>query len=89
MSTNSTTTPLTGSDEGFARRRMNDLAGLAAIVSTMFLVSLLTGTDSPIFAVAVMGALGALVYGEQRLRATSGTASAAARAPLARRHASV
>ena len=72
MTPNSSHRPLTGTeastDEGFARRRMNDVAGLAAIVSTIFIVALVTGVDTPLFAIVMFGALGALVYGEQRLR---------------------
>ena len=72
MTPNSSHRPLTGTeastDEGFARRRMNDVAGLAAILSTIFLVALVTGGDTPAFAIVMFGALAALVYGEQRLR---------------------
>ena len=73
MTPNSTYPPLTaaadGQDEGFARRRMNDVAGLAAIVATILVVALVTGLDTPLFAVAMFAALAALVFGEQRLRA--------------------
>jgi hypothetical protein len=74
MSPNSIHPPLNGAaestDEGFARRRVNDLAGLLAIASTVFLVALLTGVDTPAFAVVLLGAISALVYGETRLRGT-------------------
>ena len=74
MSPNSISPPLTGtdrpSDEGFARRRLNDVAGLAAILSTAFVVGLITGVDTPAFAVVLFAALGALAYGEQRIRAS-------------------
>lgn len=72
MTPNSTYQPLTGAadghDEGFARRRVNDIAGLAAIVATVFVVALIVGVDTPLFAVAMFAALGALVFGEQRMR---------------------
>lgn len=74
MTPNSMNRPLTSAstgsaDDGFARRRMNDVAGLAAIVATILVVALVTGLDTPLFAVAMFGALAALVFGEQRLRA--------------------
>ena len=47
---------------------MNDIAGLAAIVATILVVALVVGVDTPLFAVAMFAALGALVFGEQRLR---------------------
>ena len=75
MTPNSTYPPLTGAadgqDEGFARRRMNDVAGLAAIVATILVVALVVGVDTPLFAVAMFAALGALVFGEQRMRAAA------------------
>lgn len=72
MTTNSMNMPLTASaDEGFVRRRMNDAAGLAAIVATILVVALVTGLDTPLFAVAMFAAVGALVFGEQRLRAAT------------------
>ncbi len=67
MTANSTSSKLTGSDDGFARRRINDLAGLAAIIGTAFVVALITGVDTPVFAVALFAAVGALAYAEQRL----------------------
>lgn len=66
MRTNSTSSQLTGGDEGFVRRRMNDIAGLAAIVGTAFVVSLVTGVQTPLFAVVLFAAVGALAYAEQR-----------------------
>ena len=76
MTPNSISPPLTGAtsgnaDDGFARRRINDLAGLAAIVSVAFVVSLITGVDTPAFALVLFAALGALAYGEQRLSAAA------------------
>jgi hypothetical protein len=75
MTPNSIHPPLTGSadgqDEGFARRRVNDIAGLAAIVATILVVALVVGVDTPLFAVGMFAALGALVFGEQRMRAAS------------------
>lgn len=75
MTPNSTYPPLTaaadGQDEGFARRRMNDVAGLAAIVATVLVVALVVGVDTPLFAIAMFAALGALVFGEQRMRAAA------------------
>lgn len=73
MSPNRTYPPLTGAahtptDRGFARRRINDLAGLAAILSTALVVAVVTGVNTPAFAVVLLAALGALVFGEQRLR---------------------
>jgi len=65
MRTNSTSSKATG-DDGFARRRMNDVAGLAAILGTAFVVSLLTGVQTPLFAVVLFAAVGALAYAEQR-----------------------
>lgn len=67
MSLNRTYGTTRSADEGFLRRRMNDLVGLAAIFSTGLVVSLITGIDSPAFAVVLLGALGALAYGEQRM----------------------
>lgn len=73
MTPNSFSPPLTGTaataEEGFARRRMHDVAGIAAIVGTILAVALITGVDTPLFAVAMLAALGALVFGEQRLTA--------------------
>jgi len=66
MRPNSTSSQLTGSDEGFARRRMNDIAGLAAILGTAFVVALITGVNTPLFAVVLFAAVGALAYAEQR-----------------------
>lgn len=70
MSPNSIHPPLNGSpqDESFARRRLHDIAGLVAILSVAFVVALVTGTDTPAFALALFAALGGLAYGEQRLR---------------------
>ena len=65
MRPNSTSSQVTG-DEGFARRRMNDIAGFAAILGTGFVVSLVTGVNTPLFAVVLFAAVGALAYGEQR-----------------------
>ena len=65
MRPNSTSSQVTG-DEGFARRRMNDVAGFAAILGTAFVVSLVTGVHTPLFAVALFAAVGALAYAEQR-----------------------
>jgi len=65
MRPNSTSSQVTG-DEGFARRRMNDIAGFAAILGTAFVVSLVTGVHTPLFAVALFAAVGALAYAEQR-----------------------
>lgn len=72
MSPNSIHPPLNGTpaDEGFARRRLHDIAGLVAIFSVAFVVALVTGTDTPAFALALFAALGGLAYGEQRLRGT-------------------
>ena len=66
MRPNSTSSQLTGGDEGFARRRMNDVAGFAAILGTAFVVSLVTGVHTPLFAVVLFAAVGALAYAEQR-----------------------
>jgi hypothetical protein len=66
MRPNSTSSQLTGGDEGFARRRMNDIAGFAAILGTAFVVSLVTGVHTPLFAVVLFATLGALAYAEQR-----------------------
>ncbi len=75
MTPNSTYQPLAGDadgrDAGFARRRMNDIAGLAAIAAAVLAVALVVGMDTPLFAVAVFAAVGALVFGEQRLRAAA------------------
>ncbi len=73
MSLNRTYPQLTGttpsaSDQGFVRRRLNDIVGLAAILSTALVVSLVTGFDSPAFAVVLFAAIGGLAYGEQRMR---------------------
>lgn len=70
MSPNSIHPPLNGTpaDDGFARRRLHDVAGLVAIFSVAFAVALVTGTDTPAFALALFAALGGLAYGEQRLR---------------------
>ncbi len=57
----------TSSNEGFARRRINDLAGLAAIISTAVVVGLITGVDTPAFAIALFAAIGGLAFAEQRL----------------------
>ena len=65
MKPNSTSSKLTG-DDGFARRRMNDLAGFAAILGTAFVVSLVTGVHTPLFAVVLFAAVAALAYAEQR-----------------------
>jgi len=65
MRPNSTSSQVTG-DEGFARRRMNDIAGFAAILGTAFVVSLITGVNTPLFAVVLFAAVGALAYAEQR-----------------------
>ena len=65
MRPNSTSSQVTG-DEGFARRRMNDIAGFAAILGTAFVVSLVTGVNTPLFAVVLFAAVGALAYAEQR-----------------------
>ena len=65
MRTNSTASRATG-DDGFARRRMNDIAGFAAIIGTAFVVSLVTGVHTPLFAVVLFAAVGALAYAEQR-----------------------
>ena len=65
MRPNSTSSQVTG-DEGFARRRMNDIAGFAAILGTAFIVSLITGVNTPLFAVVLFAAVGALAYAEQR-----------------------
>lgn len=82
--------PLTGaggsSNEGFARRRMNDVAGLAAILSTIFIVALVTGVDTPAFAIVMFAALGALVYGEQRLRGAAPQRGSAHHGALTGRH---
>jgi hypothetical protein len=75
---------MTGGDEGFARRRMNDIAGLAAILGTAFVVSLVTGVDTPLFAVVLFAAVGALAYGEQRYNGAVSQHSASTGA-LARR----
>ena len=66
MRPNSTSSKVTGGDEGFARRRMNDIAGFAAILGTGFVVSLVTGVNTPLFAVVLFAAVGALAYAEQR-----------------------
>jgi len=66
MRPNSTSSQLTGGDEGFARRRMNDIAGFAAILGTAFVVSLITGVNTPLFAVVLFAAVAALAYAEQR-----------------------
>ena len=76
MTPNRMNQPLTAAgdqnaDEGFVRRRMNDAAGLAAIVATILVVALVVGVDTPLFAVAMFAALAALVFGEQRLRAAA------------------
>jgi len=70
MSPNSIHPQLNGTpqDDGFARRRLHDIAGLVAIFSVAFIVALVTGTDTPAFALALFVALGGLAYGEQRLR---------------------
>lgn len=70
MSPNSIHPQLSGapSSESFARRRLQDIAGLVAIFSVAFAVALVTGTDTPAFALALVAALGGLAYGEQRLR---------------------
>ena len=65
MRPNSTSSQVTG-DEGFARRRMNDIAGFAAIIGTAFVVSLITGVHTPLFAVVLFAAVGGLAYAEQR-----------------------
>ena len=65
MRPNSTSSQVTG-DEGFVRRRMNDIAGFAAILGTAFVVSLVTGVNTPLFAVGLFAAVGALTYAEQR-----------------------
>lgn len=65
MRPNSTSSQITG-DEGFARRRINDIAGLAAILGTAFVISLVVGVQTPLFAVALFAAVGALAYAEQR-----------------------
>ncbi len=66
MRPNSTSSQLTGGDEGFARRRINDIAGFSAILGTAFVVSLVTGVHTPLFAVVLFAAVGALAYAEQR-----------------------
>ncbi len=66
MRPNSTSSQLTGADEGFARRRINDVAGFAAILGTAFVVSLLTGVHTPLFAVVLFAAVAGLAYAEQR-----------------------
>ena len=66
MRPNSTSSQLTGGDEGFARRRMNDVAGFAAILGTAFVVSLVTGVHTPLFAVVLFAAVAGLAYVEQR-----------------------
>jgi uncharacterized membrane protein YphA (DoxX/SURF4 family) len=65
MRPNSTSSQITG-DQGFARRRMNDIAGLAAILGTAFVISLVVGVQTPLFAVVLFAAVGALAYAEQR-----------------------
>ncbi len=85
MRTNSTSSQLTGGDEGFARRRMNDIAGLAAILGTAFVVSLVTGVQTPLFAVVLFAAVGALAYAEQRYNGSASHHSASG-GSLARRH---
>jgi len=47
-------------------RSPNLVAGLAAILGTAFVVSLLTGVQTPLFAVVLFAAVGALAYAEQR-----------------------
>ena len=66
MRPNSTSSKVTGGDEGFARRRMNDIAGFAAILGTAFVVSLVTGVHTPLFAVVLFAAVAGLAYAEQR-----------------------
>jgi len=84
MRPNSTSSKVTGGDEGFARRRMNDIAGFAAILGTGFVVSLVTGVNTPLFAVVLFAAVGALAYGEQRYNGAV-TQRSASTGALARR----
>ena len=85
MRPNSTSSQFTGGDEGFARRRMNDIAGFAAILGTAFVVSLVTGVHTPLFAVALFAAVGALAYAEQRYNGAIAQHSASTGAVARRR----
>ena len=84
MRPNSTSSQVTG-DEGFARRRMNDIAGFAAILGTGFVVSLVTGVHTPLFAVGLFAAVGALAYAEQRYNGAIAQHSASTGAVARRR----
>jgi hypothetical protein len=78
MTPNRTYQPLTAasrrtSSPSFARRRLDDVTGLAAILITTLAAVTLVGVSSIAFPIVLLAALGALVLGEQRLRAAART----------------